>query len=470
MPHAGDRTLCKNYPANVQPQTLTHFPGSKLLWAWIVLWMLTVSAQVLYVFQFQETNAYIGIEPMRELSKLAYWLLLGAWLLAAAAILPANVERPSDIFLGVYVVATALWSASYWPATRLIDEVGAASLASMLLFPPLFIVACRHFVGAIPFRRSAWPLRLSVHGLPWALLVLLLLAAWLGYRTGGSDAGFDFQDASTRRLAGRDSFGGDPLGAYMVQMCLNGVAPYLAYLAALNRSRVTGLVSLGFAVFGFWLLGLKSPILNVVLLYWLGWVVRRGSISNFNRWLVYSLIAVMAASLIELCIFGESLVAEFGIRRVTLVSSTIQVYFADALSRLDWGAWLFGGLHFEGFSSPEYYIGANYMGSDVTNANTNAFVHQAAVSGMVGYAVVVVLAALLLSLLDVAYVRWGRKDGFAIATMLGVLLVEQAFGTALVSSGLLLCTFLMALFSAERDPSVNGPVAVRARDMGGKLI
>jgi hypothetical protein len=426
-----------------------------LLWAFILLGLLTSGGLLLYVFQFQDTNAYIGIGPMRELADPGYWVLLAGWLLAAVLIFPAHVRRPSDVFLGMYIVATGLWSASYWPATRLLDDLGAAVLAGWLLLPAALVCMARRAIAAVPLRAVAWPAALSARWLVPALMALLALAAWLGYRTGGADAGFDFEDATLRRLAGRDRFAGSPLAAYLVQMSVNGIAPYLAYLAAVRRLRAAGAAALAFAVFSFWLLGLKSPVLNVAVLYALGWLVREGRIVHFNRWLTSAFLGLIAMALVELWLFDQSLIAEFAIRRVMLVSSIIQVYFADALSRLDWGAWLFGGLHYAGFASPEYFIGANYMGNEQTNANTNAFLHQAAMAGFAGYLTVAGLAAVLLAVLDMAYLRAGRQDGFAFAAMLGMLLVEQAFGTALVSSGLLLCLILMMLFSAPEPQTAR---------------
>lgn len=414
-------------------------------WAWLAL--LCVMALVLYVGQFEDTNAYVGIYPMQALSEVAYWLVLFAWLAMVASLFPMQVRYPSDVFLALYLIGTCLWSGAYWPATRLMSLPQSLLLALLLLLPAVLVKAAQLLVRTVPLRLPDLPLALSQSQLTSVLGAFLMLAAVLGYGAAGADGGFDFEEAVVRRLAGRDSFAGQTVAAYMVQMSMNGVAPLLAYLGALRRSWAPVLLALAFAVFGFWLVATKAPLLFVILLATLGYLVRTGRVVHFARWLVLTLAVAMGVAILELWIFDLSLIAEFVIRRMILVSSTIQVYFFDALARDGLLTLLFNGLSIADYASPEYFIGDNYMGSEATNANTNAYLHQIANSGVFSYFAVAFGTALLTGAFDLRFDNGRHADGFGLAALLGFLLVEQAFTTALVSSGVLLCLLLCMVFS-----------------------
>lgn len=438
-----------------QPQTIRclRLPGSVRGFA--TLAFLTLCAVWLYTGQFEETNAYIGIVSLEAVHDVSYWMIMLAWLFVLALLLPVQVRSPSDIFLCLYLLGTCLWSASYWPATHLIDELQAMLLGAMLLLPAVLVCGGRGLAGIL----SRAPKRSGGY-LPACWLVpisvgLLLLAMALGYRAAGADGGFDFEEAFLRRLSGRDSFAGDALAAYLMQMSMNGLSPFLAFLGAYRRSRVGLLLAFGFAVFSFWLLASKAPFVNVAVLALLGHLVRKGQVTRFTNWIVRGLVALMLLAVIELWTFDFSVIAEFGIRRVILVSSTIQAYFLHAMAQQGWSLMLLNGLNTAGYGSPEFYVGANYMGNELTNANTNAYLHQAALGGALGYLLVVGLTALFMLVLDMMYLRGRRVEGFALSAMTGILLIEQALMTTMVSSGVALCLLLALVFSRESRPPVT---------------
>lgn len=413
------------------------------------LLFLSLLAIVLYIAQFQSTNAFVGIVELEAVHTFSYWILLLGWLVILTSLLPSRVVCPSGIFLYLYLIGTCLWSASYWPATSLIDEAQAVLLAAMLLLPALLVRAGQGLARVL----VRLPVRVRVGvGLPATYLVptlvgLLLMAMALGYRAAGADGSFDFEEAFLRRLSGRDSFAGNVLAAYLMQMSMNGLAPFLAFLGAYRRSFLGLALAFSFAIFSFWLLASKAPFLNVAVLAFLGHLVRQGQVTRFTLWIMRGLTAVMLLAVIELLAFDISLLAEFGVRRVILVSSTIQVYFLDAMAQQGWSSMLLGGLEVAGYSSPEFFVGANYMGNELTNANTNAYLHQAALGGAPGYLLVVGLTALFMLVLDMMYMRGRHAEGFALSAMIGILLIEQGFMTAMVSSGVALCLLLSLVFA-----------------------
>lgn len=415
---------------------------------WTLLAVLTSCALFLYVHQFQETNAYVGIVPMEALGDPLYWLGCSAWLLSIALLLPGRVRRPSDVFLTIYLVGTALWSASYWPATQLLKTGGAVLLWSVLLLPAALVKTATWVAEGSTLRYGSSPIQISKDALPPLLIALLLVTALLGYRAAGAFAGFDFEAVYDRRLSGRESFEGNALAAYALQISTNGLAPFLAYLGVTRRSWPAVVAAFGFAIFGFWLLGLKSPFVAVALLATLGLAVARGWVATFPRFVCMVVLAMMAISILELLVFDVSLIAEFVVRRIVLVTSMIQVYFVDAwIGGAVLVAWL-GGIDYGGYVTVEYFIGDTYIGNELTNANTNAFTRELVAGGLLGFLLVSGANAALVAHLDHSFYRSHRSDSYAISAILALLLVEQAFTTALVSSGVLLCLLLTSIFTA----------------------
>lgn len=423
--------------------------------SFMALTLLTLASWILYVYQFADTNAYTGIVPL-PLHRVDYWWLMALWLVVLAALMPARPSRPSDVFLVLYIIGCCLWPAAYWPAVGLLDTGAAATLAAIMVLP----------AAAVHLTRSLAPRDHATSSSPLAvfrrryLLVatmgLVACAAVLSYRLAGDAGGFSLDEATARRLQGRETFSGAALPAYLLQMSANGLAPFLAFLGALRRSWLAVVAALAFALLCFWLLGLKSPVAYVFVLTGLGWLVRRGQIARGTILITGLLGFLMAFSIIEMLYFDVSVVAEFLIRRMTLVSSVIQAYFMDALGRVSGLSLLGSGFDLMGHATPEYYIGATYMGSDLTNANTNAYLHELAVRGVLGYVAVTLGTCLLLAWCDRMWRNDHRPDGFAFATVLAILVVEQAFTTALVSSGLALCMVLSAMFARGARPPAFG--------------
>ena len=422
--------------------------------------LLAAGIIALYVWQFEDTNAYTGIRPLRETGTLGYWVLLLAWLLSVGALLPSRVRTPSDVFLAIYLVGSTVWSAAYWPATGLIGMGGAVVLWAILLAPAAAILWVRRLMAGRQLPEIPEALRMRQDLLVPVVAGLVALAAVMAYGVGGSAVGFDYDLAHERRLTGRESFAGSVFTSYLLQMATNGLAPFLAFLGARRRSVGLVVAALAFAVFGFWMFGLKSTFLSVALLAVLGWLVSRGRVAWFPEVLIGGLVLVLCVALVERSLNEVSLVAEFGIRRAVLVASVIQVYFVDALLGGSGGAgWaLLRGIDSRGFATPEYFIGSRYFGNEQTNANGSAYLHQMAAGGIAGYLAVVIGVAVLLAVLDLWHRKTSRTDGFAIGAILGILLLEQAFTTALVSSGVVLCILLAVTFT-------EGPEAGAQREV-----
>lgn len=362
--------------------------------------------------------------------------------------LPVNISSPSSIFLCIYLMGTCLWTASYWPATQLINISQVMLLAALVMFPAIIIKLGQWFVPYISLHvQGKNKIALPNAWMSPVLCGFLLISAYLGYSAGGHDGGFDYGDGHLRRLSGRYNFADNHLAAYAMQMSMNGLAPLLAFLGAYKRKCSALLFAFGFAIFSYWLLATKSPFLSITLLMLLGYVLSRRTVKNFAVWLVSGLAVVMLFALVELWVYDLSILTDYGIRRIALVNANIQAYFIHAMGHQGWDTVMLSGLSFASFSSPEFFVGSAYMGNELTNANTNGYLHQMAMGGVAGYLMIVIFTGAFTFTLDFLFLRYCRAEYFAIAAMAAMLLIEQAFMTIMLSSGIGLCIILTLLFS-----------------------
>lgn len=414
----------------------------------LALLLIHVCGILLFQEQFILKKNIYSIVEFHEQLNIGYWALLVIWLTALAILFPSNVEKPSDIFLIIYLIGTASWAASYWPATGIIKLHDAILLGMMIVLPAIIITAIKWMVNEIKYKAPELPLRLNRKYLTSIIIIIMMGVAINAYLIAGKEGSFG--NDYTRRLSARLNFEGHMIVAYLFQMSTNGLAPFLAYLSGQRRSWKTFVIALGFAIYCYWLLALKSPVVNVMLMAALGYLINTGKINNFGKWMLNIVATTWTVATLENIINGHSFIADHLIRRVALVTSNIQVYFYDALARIRLFTEPFKGIDLINYTTPEYYIGAVYMNNRLTNANTNAFFHQAAKSGLWGYLLVVAGVSMLLIMLDIIQKNSSNRDGFAIAAIAGILLTEQAFGIVMVSSGVLLCFALSQIFSHNK--------------------
>ncbi|MBO6719056.1 MAG: hypothetical protein JJ913_13955 [Rhizobiaceae bacterium] len=410
------------------------------------LWSLPVLALLgcgIFALSLQELYAYRGIVPISF--EVGNAVLAITWLGLAATIYPREMRLPSDLFLVFYVIVGFLWGALLWPATGLLSIDGGVLMMVLLYLPALAVVLLRRaaasaakefFLPIMAFRRE----HLHV-----PLLVLLAIAGVVAFGAVG-DGGFGIDSAYDRRLGGRDALSGQMAG-YALNMAMNGGAPLLAFIAGWRRKPMLLFLALCFAVFAFWLLGLKSLFVYVPALAAAGFALRLPWMARqFPLLIVLGLIVAYGIVCLEVSDGSYSLLADYVVRRVSMVQPQVQSYYLDAWLSLQFGAKLVGA-PVGNYSDWTFMIGESYLNNPATNANTNAFFYALLKSGLIGYAMAIIVVALFMVVLDAFFVRTGMPEFFAIAGLFGVLISEQAYTTALLSSGVFLCLALVTLFS-----------------------
>lgn len=404
-----------------------------------------------YTGQIGEANAYMGMKPW-DMS-LAGYVGFATGLPIVAWVASRTRGRPSDFFRLFYGTIAVTSFLVLHPVVGPLP-VTAIFAGLVLLFLPLLML---EILDAIfPALKVK-----GVIGSTWVevLVVLALVVVVMSAATHPpASAGFGLDTSYDRRLEGREIFGAGSWLAYGLSMTMNGLAPYLAFRAGL-RSRV---FLFGVAVvavcFFYWLLGVKAPLAFVIAAAVMGVFVRKGRLPSIGRYFLAAVLGLGLVVIAEWVLFdGYSLVADYFFRRLFAVQAEVQSHYLQFLLSekvVPW-SWLYGS--FDRDFAATYYIGEHYMDNAESNVNTNAFFDQLAAKGFIGYIYALVLVPLILVIFDRLY-RSSRNPSYLFLGFLyGLLVVEQAYTVAMISSGV---GVLFVLTSLETDFGAGKAMAV----------
>jgi hypothetical protein len=392
-----------------------------------------------YDFQIAEANAYAGMQSWEMTS--AGWIYLGVVLL----ILALNASRlkgyPSDFFVIFYSAIPLIAFCALTSTSGKINESIFLPSLFVITFPLISIFIVQYF-----FPKIQWRGIISSKIIDKALLGLLFSSIFYSYINSPESASFDIVSSYERRLEGREIYTAGSLIAYTLIMCMNGFAPYLAFRGAINRQSTLIFIAFGAVLYFYWLLGVKAPFAYALLGWLVGYLARINYLRSFIKYFLIGIIGLYFLVLIEWQIFNDySIIADYIFRRLFPVQSEVQGYYLDFLLVNTPSFWSFLlGVNDQAFSAT-YYIGDNYLGNPDTNANTNAFLYAIVANGILGYVLAIIFVATFLVFLDRLYKSTKNPGYILIGFVYGFLITEQAFSTAMVSSGvglLFLLTFL----------------------------
>lgn len=361
-----------------------------------------------------------------------------------------------------YSLFVIFCGASLWGASGLLTLFDAAILLGFLalsigLYKILVILFGDVLVGRIRLSYVN-----SARFQTWSLLGVLVFGAMIGI-TSAQQGGFNIATSYVRRLAGRENFQAGAITTYIFTMVLNGVTPFLAFLGIYKRKYWLVVVSILFAIYAYWLIGTKAPVLMVGVMGAAGWFFYRSSAPNFSVRLLLLILMVLVLALMEYTISGYSYLADYFIRRAFAVVAQIQAaYFDYALNHFNLINWLIGNGDQHGISI-SMYIGDWYFGDPNTNANTDTLLYSLLQNGIVGWMVAIAFIAGAYSILDNLFKKRGIVEAIGIGLLYAVLLAEQAYSTAFLSSGIGLLT-LVYIFVGHRHK--DGETLVRGAVIG----
>lgn len=426
------------------------------IWSLPLLAILVLLGLTVYDTNLQVLYNYQGMMPV--IVDTGWVVMCVLWLSLAATVLPRRIERPSDLFLMFYVLSCMIWGSVLWSGTGFLRMEQGLLLMTLLYIPALAIKAGQRFAAGT-ITTFVLPIRVARRKHLYIPLALLLVIAAYAAATSLHMGGFDIEGSYERRLAGRDALSGNVLAGYAINMAVNGFAPILAFMAGWRRSPLLLAAAGGFAIMMFFLLGLKGPFLNITILGLVGFVLRekRGWHLLVPLFTV-TLIAIFAYSAYEVSQVRYSALADYFVRRIAMVQPQVQSYYLHHWLGLPWGERLFGAQVY-GHSDWTFLIGSKYLRNPLSNANVDAFLYALVRGGLLGYAIAVAAVAAIALSLDALYERTAAPEFVGLAGLYGILVSEQAFTTALTSSGIALCLVLAILFSY---PSRRRPARLEA--------
>jgi hypothetical protein len=275
------------------------------------------------------------------------------------------------------------------------------------------------------------------------ILIIFIIVGCLVFNKIG--ASFSFEDAYGRRITARETLNG-PL-AYMYSASTNGLAPMLAFLSVYNRKYVYLLGAIIFSLLGFAFTGTKGPIAYVLLLSFLGFYFSRGGSSTMRFILIWFLfLAIIAA--IDWFVFDRKIISDIYVRRVHFVAPQIQMFYLDYIFNAGEKFSLLTGS--ENNSPISYIIGDIYLNNPLANANTVTFLTTIGRFGFLGYFFSIGFLIVFFNFLTYMFNLTSNKVWLSVAVMYSILLLEQSYSTAFISSGIFLCVVMLLIFKVEK--------------------
>lgn len=412
-----------------------------------IFWVGALVIVILSTYQLliAETNAYLGYMSfaidLPYLSTLLVSLFILVWFI------PVRVTKPSDFFRLLYG-SLALLPYVVLHGIRGEVEPTEYMMNFCVLMLPMFAVQAGSFF--MPALRV--PAFFGQNQIIWILTFLCVLGLFNVFAVSTSSAGFSINDVYDRRLEGREIFPDRSFFAYLNSAVVNGFAPLLAFIAGWRRRNLLFLFAIVCVLGYYYVLGFKAPVLFVLLSYAMGWMESKNKLELTGRFFWLLLLALFALFMIEYVFSGFSLVGDYFFRRVYGVTAFLSASYFDFINISEvsaaWSA-------LDGIDATEpitFIVGETFLGAPGLNANTNTFLYALAGGGIVGFGATVLLVVMVFCSLDAVYRSKKNPILLYLGFLYGVLLMEQAATTALVSSGigLLIVFFFFSVAQKEK--------------------
>lgn len=405
---------------------------------------------VIYQTILADLYAYQGLVKI-ELS-VDFWILFILSTIPIMLVFPTRIERPSDLFLLFYLLISVVWGTVIWSGTGLVDFSDQPLFFLLTILPAVTIVAMRapmrkyifHYMLPVQLMSRSW--------LPTVFIVLVFFVALATYVIIG-DGSFNWEEIYERRLAGRDAFHEHILAAYALNMTTNGILPLLGFIAGHRRSVILLAIALAFVMVMYFLLGLKSPAVNLAVLAALGFYARYNGLRRNLPLLVLSAIIIFYAVALFAFMFDEStFLVDYFVRRISMVQPQVQSYYFDYWIHRDVAELSLANAG-QNFSDITFGIGYLYLDNPLTNANTNAFNYSLAKTGITAYLFCVFVVVFLIGAIDAMAEKTRGPEFFAISAIFAIMISEQALTVVLLSSGIALGFVILMLFSVPTRAS-----------------
>lgn len=391
--------------------------------------------------QIVETNKYMGFNELSFDLNLFYSLLFIVVLFSC--FFKCNQNSPQYILIGILLCYSYIWFFVFFSVAGY-SNIKLIFLGGFIFLLPVILLVLTEKYLKINYKfgiskRGLIKLRVEFVIMTIFLFVFIVMFAKM-------DINFSFLDSYERRFLAREKVTG--LLGYFFQMSTNSLAPILAFLAIYNRNYKYLLFAFAFVICAYGFLGLKAPFAYVVLMSFVGHYFSKRD-NNVVYLFVLLMTTLIFLGLLEFFLFNSYFIADIFIRRVNISPALTQMHYLDFIftqSQSNY-SFLLGNQDDQYIT---YRIGETYYKDPSLNANTISFLQELGQRGILGYFFNVFFLVFFFSLLQYLYKVYKHKIWMAIASNYALLLLEQSYSIAFVSSGIGLITILLLIFSYEK--------------------
>ena len=278
----------------------------------------------------------------------------------------------------------------------------------------------------------------------YVILLILLFVSYKMYNL--LDLDFSSETIYERRLQGREKI--TFFLGYFFNMSLNGFVPILAFISFYNKKYFYFIPCLAFVILSYGFVGIKSSVIYVLGMSFLGMYFSIFQ-KNFLLTIIIALTAVFTLSFFEYLFLGDSLIAIYFVRRSILVYAQLNILFSDFI------------FNYENFNQIFWFgnqnklevnslIGQIYFQSNDMSASTSSFIMEFARRGIMGYILNILFLLLICSFYSYMYRISDNKVWLGLSFLYGILLLQQGFTTAFLTSGIGFATLLLCLFESKK--------------------
>jgi hypothetical protein len=410
-----------------------------LFFAVLMVWYLADS-------QIVEMYKYQGFNELSFDLNLFYSLLFIVVLFSC--FFKCNQKSPQYILIGILLCYSYIWFFVFFSVAGYSNIKFIFWAGFIYLLPVILLVLTEKYL------KINYRFKISKHGLiklrvEFVITVILLLVFMAMFAK--MNINFSYLDLYERRFLGREQVTG--LLGYVFQMSSNCFAPILSFLAIYNKNYKYLFFAFAFVIFAsYGFIGLKAPFALVVLMSFIGYCF----LKRFYN-IVYFLVSIMTIliflGLLEFFLFDFSWIADIFIRRASLSTALTQMHYLDFIFAQSNNNYNFLTGNQES-KSITYLIGQIYSKNILANENTISFIVELGQKGFLGYFFNVIFLIFFYGFLQYLDKVYKHKVWMAIATLYAILLLEQSYTVAFVSSGIGLITVLLLMFSHKKNKNI----------------
>jgi hypothetical protein len=415
-------------------------PANKNKLNGILIAFLLYSAALLttYIFQIAESNEYLRWMPLS---------LSLEGVLVATFIFPFIIYElstikgvPSDFFKLFICNITIISFILFYSAIGNLPD-GAVIVCAMILMGPLLLIEL--LKRSVPIISNGMQI-LTPHKIELLLITISLVTILASYLYRPETAGFGIDDSHARRMEAREIFEPSSLLSYLLAMTMSGIMPFFAFRSGANKKWTLMAFAILGTLFFFWLTGAKATFVKCLLAYGLSYLARKELLTRMAFYFMSGVIVLWGLIMMEWWVFdGYSYIGDYFLRRIFPVQAVDQIFYLQFLFSnkiIDWSWWT-------GFANSEisisYYVGEFFVGDINNNSNSNAFISALSEKGLFGYIKACCFVSFILVLYDRLWYSGGNKSYLFLGFLYGILLVEQTYTTAFISSGVALLSLLI---------------------------